>query len=143
MPILRVFLEKLPLPRLIDFFKIQYMQHFAQGFLPVSFNTTWTLNAGRDPTGRPYLLRNHNDLYIPPARLTLTAKHPLHSFPRAWSDFNEPDIKIQRDKNIFNNMLKKYFINQLQENFTCKRLLCPSCHLKGSVTLTGHGGVID
>ncbi len=104
-----------------------------QGFLPASFLNTWTLNAERDPLGRPYLLRNDNNLYIPPARLTLTAKHPLHTFPKAWAEFDEPNIKIQRDKNIFNSLLKKHLNNQLQDNYTCDRLLCPNCHLRTSV----------
>ncbi len=117
----------LPLPKAIEFFKLQFMQQYAQGFLPDAFNLVWTTNYINNPT--PYLLRNSNDLYIPPARLTLTAKQPYHSFPRAWSDFNEFDIKIQREKTVFNKMLKKYFIEQLSDNYQCNRLLCPTCHL--------------
>ena len=119
----------LPLPRLIEFHKLQFMQNYSQGFLPISFNSVWTTNAERAATTRPYLLRNDSELYLPAARLALTSKHPYHSFPKAWSEFHEYDIKIQRDKKVFNTMLKNHFLNQLESNFKCNRLLCPHCHL--------------
>ncbi len=118
----------LPLPSLIEFFKLQFMQNYSQGLLPVSFNNLWVTNATRE-TNRTYILRNYDELYIPPARLATTKKHQYHAFPYAWSQFNEHSIKIQREKNIFNTMLKKFFIQKLDSNYKCGRLLCPSCHL--------------
>ncbi len=118
----------LPLPKLIDFFKLQYMQNYKQGFLPISFSDVWTTNAERT-VNRPYLLRNDSELYIPAARLSTTQKHPYYTLPRAWSDFSEHEIKIQRDKKVFNTMLKNFFLNQLEENYRCNRILCPHCHL--------------
>ena len=41
-------LQVLPLPDLIMFTKIQFMQCFKQGFLPPSFSDTWVLNAIRN-----------------------------------------------------------------------------------------------
>ncbi len=38
----------LPLPKLIEFFKLQFMQHYTQGFLPSKFILTWTTNAQRN-----------------------------------------------------------------------------------------------
>ena len=103
------------------------MQQYIQGFLPTSFNQIWTTNVNRPD--RVYQLRNDFELYVPPARLSLTQKHPYHSFPSAWREFNEYNIKIQREKNIFNSMLKKYFIEKLNSHPSCSRLLCPTCHL--------------
>jgi hypothetical protein len=37
----------LPLPKLIDFFKLQFMFHFKQGFLPISFAEIWITNEAR------------------------------------------------------------------------------------------------
>ncbi len=119
----------LPLPKLTEFFKLQFMQQFSQGFLPYSFNNVWTTNAARASNERPYLLRNNDDLYVPPSRLSITQKHPYYLFPKSWLDFNEHEIKIQRDKCTFNTMLKKYFMNQLSDNYVCTRLLCPRCHI--------------
>ena len=62
---------------------------------------------------RVYRLRNDFELYVPPARLSLTQKHPYHSFPSAWREFNEYNIKIQREKNIFNSMLKNTLLINL------------------------------
>lgn len=75
-------------------------------------------------------LRNDDDLFLPISRLTTLNKHPLYSFPKGWAEFTEYNIKIQRDKNMFNKMLKKFFINSLQDTYVCNRLLCPSCHLR-------------
>ena len=55
-------LQVLPLPDLIMFTKIQFMQCFKQGFLPPSFNDTWVLNAIRNIGDNNIQLRNHNQL---------------------------------------------------------------------------------
>ena len=126
----------LPLPKLIDYFKLQFMFHFKQGFLPISFAEIWITNEARrrhlenNVNFANYQLRNDDDIYIPPARLSSTERFPLVCFPRLWSQFDSEDIKIQRNKNIFNSMLKIYFLNQLQSNFICERLLCPHCLMK-------------
>ena len=119
----------LPLPSLIEFFKLQFMQNFSQGTLPISFNGVWCTNSERIENRQPYILRNHEELYIPPARLASTKKHPYHTFPLAWANFDNHAIKIQREKNIFNPMLKSFFLSKLSDNYKCDRLLCPSCHL--------------
>jgi len=123
----------LPLPSLISFFKIQFMHRFSQGQLPASFVEVWLTNEGRrrhlegNPNLRDFRLRNDDDLYIPPARLACTERLPLSSFPRIWSEFQDNQIKILRNKSAFNAALKKHFIDLLQSNFTCERLLCPHC----------------
>ena len=34
----------LPVDKLIEFFNLQFMQNFIQGFLPISFNNVWITN---------------------------------------------------------------------------------------------------
>jgi hypothetical protein len=40
-------LNILPLPSLIEFFKLQFMQRFIKGHLPPSFNNVWITNEAR------------------------------------------------------------------------------------------------
>ena len=54
-------LQILPLPDLITFSKIQFVQRFPQGFLPVSFNETWVRNAVRNIGENEIQLRNNRD----------------------------------------------------------------------------------
>ena len=52
----------LPLDKLIEFFNLQFMQNFIQGFLPVSFNNVWVT--------------------VPFTRLSTLSKHPLVNLPK-------------------------------------------------------------
>ena len=76
-----------------------------------------------------YVLRNNDDLFIPQSRLVLTDKFPLVYYPTLWCNLDNYDIKIQRNKNVFNNKLKEYFLQKLKTDYECGRLLCPHCHL--------------
>jgi len=123
----------LPLPKLVNFFKLQFIHQFIQGYLPSSFTEVWLSNEARrrhleeNANLSNYRLRNSDDLYIPPARLSTTEKFPFSCFPRLWSQFESNEIKILRSKNSFNSALKKHYINTLQSNYICERLLCPHC----------------
>lgn len=99
----------LPLPSLIEFFKLQFMHKYTQGFLPISFNNIWINNATRHQD-LVLQLRNYQALYVPPARLKTTENHPYHSFPRSWATFDNHDIKLQREKVLFNSKLKNIFV---------------------------------
>jgi hypothetical protein len=55
-------LEILPIPSLIDFFSIQFMQRFVQHFLPAAFADTWTTNAIRREGQSHICLGNDNNL---------------------------------------------------------------------------------
>ncbi len=96
----------LPLPSLIEFFLLQLMQQYVQGFLPKQFNNIWITNQARinlaNNGQHRYLLRNSNNLYIPFCRLTSVRKHPFFTIPKLWQDFNCPEIKIIRNKIEFN-----------------------------------------
>jgi len=105
------------------------MQHFKNGFLPTSFSTTWITSVQRMQQLNDFNLRNQDECYVPFARINICEKFPLTSFPKAWNEFDDLNIKIIRNKKEFNMKLKAYFINKLDENYTCNRLLCPFCHL--------------
>ena len=121
-------LNILPLSKLIDFFKLQFMHRFTLREIPSSFYTTWVKNEERRRQDE-LVLRNQNDLFIPPTRLASTENFPLSSFPRLWNDFPDTSIKNITSKSEFNRKLKIYFLSDLSENFVCDRLLCPNCHL--------------
>jgi hypothetical protein len=74
-------LKILPLPDLCEFFALQFMQRFTQNFLPTIFNDTWITNAIRREGQSQISLRNDNNLYSHPSRISLTSNHPLTTFP--------------------------------------------------------------
>ena len=112
----------LPLYKLIEFFKLQFFQRFIQGFLPSALCNTWTKNSERNEAHH-YALRNQDDFYIVTSRLTKFSKlSALYSIPKVWNSFPNSEIKILLK-------LKKVFLDNLNEEFICSRLLCPHCHL--------------
>jgi hypothetical protein len=87
----------LPINDLILFFKLQFMQQYVQGLLPQSFAGVWrtTGELAQDEENWPNLRnRDYNDLVVPFARLTITERFPLTSFPKIWNAFNDFDIKF-------------------------------------------------
>jgi len=111
--------EILPLEHLCEFFKLQFMQNFIQGFLPVSFEDTWISNKIRRAGQEQIELRNSEDINIPFARLTSTERHPLCSFPKIWSSFDNEQIKFTRNIVEFNISLKKHFLSLLNSTPQC------------------------
>jgi hypothetical protein len=85
------------------------MQHYNQGFLPNSFNNVWLRNESRCREDFLMALRNSENWNIPFTRLHSSTLHPLVNLPRLWSQFNNEDIKIMRNKLEFNMELKKHF----------------------------------
>jgi len=118
----------LPLPDLIAFFRIQFMQQFTFGLLPPAFTSTWTTVAARNSNLNlhSYPLRNSDNLYIPISRLTSLEKHPLYLLPNLWANFNDP-IKHIRNKIEFNFKLKTFYLSNLKSTVICSRHFCPSC----------------
>ena len=112
------------------YFKVQFMQKFTQGFLPLSFNDVWITNAIRRADQDQVELRNKDDLNIPFARLTSTERQPLTFFPKIWSSFPDEQIKFTRNVKEFNKLLKNHYLNMLSSVPVCNRLLCPHCHLQ-------------
>jgi hypothetical protein len=122
-------LEILPFPNLVKFFNLQFMQHYFQGFLPSAFNNVWLTNVTRHREDLLLPLRNSENVNIPFARLHSSTIQPLVNLPRLWSQFEEENIKILRNKLEFNQKLKSYFLEKLSSTIHCTRLLCPTCYL--------------
>ena len=120
-------LQVLPLPDLITYTKIQFMQRFKQGFLPSSFDDTWVSNAIRNIGENDIQLRNHNQLQPIHSNLSNLDLFPLFNFPKIWQDFPDEQIKILRKTSEFDSKLKNYFLNDLSDTVNCNRLLCPAC----------------
>ena len=121
----------MPLPSLIEFFKIQFMQQYVRGHLPVSFNEVWiTQEARRQNENVEYLLRNSENFYVPLSRLYILDRQPYFSFPKVWEQFKEENIKIIRDKIQFNFKLKEYMLGKLNENFVVIDFSVPTVTLE-------------
>jgi hypothetical protein len=121
-------LNILPLPSLIEFFKLQFMQRFVQGHLPPSFNNVWFTNEIRRSETVSMSLRNSDDFFIPVSRLKSYENMPLYSFPKAWSLLTDHSITIIRNRDEFNVKLKEYFLAKLSFTVTCTKAFCPSCN---------------
>ena len=121
-------LNVLPLPKLCLFFKLQFFQHFKQGFLPDALKNMWILNRERNPD-RLHRLQNENEIHNFTSRLSHFENFPLYCIPSLWSSLSNENVKIQRNKLEFNQLLKKHLMEELNESYTCSRLLCPQCHL--------------
>jgi hypothetical protein len=117
----------LPLPDLIQFSKLQYMQRFIQNFLPKSFNDVWTRNTIRQIGENSITLRNNPNFVLPFSRIHSFDKSLLCELPKCWDSFPDESIKIERNKLIFDFKLKKYFLDDLSSVPNCERLFCPAC----------------
>ena len=106
-------LNILPLPKLCEYFKLQFVQRFIQGYLPSSFNNIWITNEARRSENVSMVLRNHDEFYMPSSRLHSLDNFPLYSFPRSWVNFQNENIKFIRNVLEFNLSLKNHLINNL------------------------------
>ena len=120
----------LPLPSLVQFFKLQIMHQFTLNALPQSFSSTWIRNSDRRNEDQP-ILRNHLEFFIPPCRLSSSNFFPTVNFPRTWCEFPDNSIKTAKTKNEFKSKLKYFFLEKLSSTVNCTRQLCPQCHLLG------------
>jgi hypothetical protein len=118
----------LPFTDLTKFFNLQFMQRYIQGFLPVSFKDVWLTNeARRNQENINIILRNSKNLNIPFARLSSSTRQPFVLLPKLWTEFNQEEIKIVRNKLEFNMKLKKSLLDALPGVVNCQRLFCPAC----------------
>ena len=125
-PLFKTF-DILPLPSLIQYFKLQFMQQFQQKFLPEIFHETWLYNNVREIGENAIVLRNNDQFRVPFSRIAMVDKMPLISFPANWEKFPDENIKFIRNKIEFNEKLKTYLLKQLSYTVNCVRLFCPSC----------------
>jgi hypothetical protein len=117
----------LPFPKLTEFFKLQFMHNYIYGYLPVSFENTWTTNRIRRDGQAQVELRNDDGINIPYSRTRLSGLQPLIAFPSIWENFPEEEIKFQRNHLEFGARLKKFYLDGLSQEVICNRLLCPAC----------------
>ena len=111
---------------LIDYVKIDFMHSVNKGKAPSSFLSTW---GGKDDiVDQFYLnLRNYRDYQVPFARLHFSEKLPYHSFPKAWNNIKDPELRDIIYKKEFRNELKNLFLNNLSLNISCKNPFCRDC----------------
>ena len=120
----------LPFHNLFSFFKLLFMYDYVNHALPISFNNVWPTNEERRRNNAEVVnLRNNAQLHIPFVRLASFSNFPLSEFPRHWCEFASEEIKTAASRSMFKKLLKEHFFNNLNENFVCERLLCPSCHI--------------
>jgi hypothetical protein len=119
----------LPLHFLAQFFKIQFFQHFKHHHLPSIFENTWQANYERFIPERHMQLRDNEEYYVPFARINQVEKLPLISFPKLWNSLEDATLKSISNKIEFNKKLKLFFMDKLDPNYVCTRLLCPNCHI--------------
>ena len=100
-------LQVLPLPDLISFSKLHFMQRFWQDYLPTSFNDTWARNAIRNIGDNDIQLQNFNQLQPIHSNLVSLDVFPLFNFPKLWQEFPNEQIKIIRKTAVFDTKLKK------------------------------------
>lgn len=120
-------LEILPLPDLISYTKIQFMQRFTQNFLPVSFEDIWVRNAIRNIGENEIQLRNFDRLRQYPSNYFSLDKMPLFEYPKLWENFPDAQIKFLRNIPEFDLQLKIFYLEDLSSTVNCNRLLCPTC----------------
>ena len=120
-------LNILPLPDLISFSKLQFMQRFSQNFLPESFRETWVRNNIRNIGENEIQLRNFNQLQPIHSNLVKLDIFPLYNFPKLWQDFPNEQLKITRKPTEFGSKLKEFFLNDLSAVIACNRLLYLAC----------------
>ncbi len=102
-------LDILPLPSLVLYFQLQFMQQFQQKFLPEIFSEAWIYNSVREIGENAIVLRNNGQLQVPFARISLVEKLPLVSFPTVWENFPDENIKFIRKKTEFNTKLRPIY----------------------------------
>ncbi len=72
----------LPLEELIKYNKLKFMHSYTHNLLPISFHHMWTLNRERNPDR---ILRNADQLYVPPHNYATLKRMPLFNFPCTWN----------------------------------------------------------
>jgi len=101
-------LKILPMEKLITYNRIKFMHSYTNRKLPISFAETWITVRDRNPN---YVLRNANNLYVPPHRIELVKRLPLCSFPNAWNAM--PDFKNNARIGKFLKDLKSHLLEAI------------------------------
>ena len=123
-------LEILPLTLQFSFNKLVFMQSCIYKNSPIAFHNRWIKNRDRRAQAGDFGpdLRDDNDLHVPFSRTDFIARFPLHNLPKLWNDLPH-NVDILSNIPEFKLKLKSHFLNNLNDNVQCNRLLCPTCHL--------------
>jgi hypothetical protein len=99
----------LPLDEMIKFAKLKFMHCYANLKLPLSFHDLWPLNRDVNPER---VLRNANNLRIPPHHFASIKRMPLFSFPQSWNEEEEARKNIP-SLNVYSKQLKLALLNSI------------------------------
>jgi hypothetical protein len=102
---------------------------FENSFLKLLIPLGLQIQSGRIIGQSQISLRNDNDLYAPPANLSVTSNHPLSTLPNIWDGFADENTKFKRNKPEFDKALKTHFLKKLAISVKCNNPFCPSCVL--------------
>ncbi len=98
----------LPLDEMIKFAKLKFMHCYANQKLPLSFHGNWPLNRDVNPAR---ILRNANDLRVPPHHFATIKRLPIFNFPQAWNE--EEERKFIPSLKLYCKTLKTALLNSL------------------------------
>jgi ribonuclease I len=98
----------LPLDEMIKFAKLKFMHCYANQKLPLSFHGIWPQNRDVNPAR---ILRNANDLRIPPHHFATIKRLPIFNFPQVWNE--EEERKSIPSLKLYCKTLKTALLNSL------------------------------
>jgi hypothetical protein len=98
----------LPIDDMIKFAKLKFMHCFVNRNLPLSFHELWLYNRDVNPAR---VLRNANNLRIPPHHFATLKRLPMFNFPQVWND--EDERKHNPSLKIYCNQLKRALLHTL------------------------------
>jgi hypothetical protein len=99
----------LPLDEMIKFAKLKFMHCYVNLNLPLSFHDLWPFNRDANPAR---VLRNANNLRIPPHHFATIKRMPLFNFPHAWNEEDEARKQIPSLK-VYCKQLKLALLNSI------------------------------
>jgi hypothetical protein len=98
----------LPIDDMIKFAKLKFMHCYVNRRLPLSFHELWPYNRDVNPAR---ILRNANNLRIPPHHFATLKRLPMFNFPQVWNE--EDERKNNPSLKIYCNQLKRALLHSL------------------------------
>jgi hypothetical protein len=123
-------LSILPFTDLVTHSNLKFFHKFFYGLVPTAFNNTWrTTLEQRHLDGQIqqlYDLRNNDDFYVPPSRLSSLSRFPLYNLPLTWNNLQD-HVRAIPSKILFSRTTKNNLLSLLNSRPVCHRLFCPAC----------------
>ena len=101
-------LKILPLDQFIKYNALKFMHSYHHNALPISFYQMWTLNRERD---LDRVLRNADQLYVPPHHFATLKRMPFFNFPTIWNQ--EDNVKLNPIQHQYLKNLKSRCLNNV------------------------------